>query len=287
MTGAGLRNIQYCRLEFAHRNTKLARLFPLMPLKPLPLALGFLALTAARLSASMIDEIQVYTFDINPVGKFGLELHLNSTFKGRTLPDYPGEITPQHGIRLTPEFSYGLTHDFEVGLYVPMQRTPAGANDLAGAKLRLKWLPVQPDEKKGGWFAGANVELSRLNPRFEEGRWSTELRTMIGYRDPEWLLAANPVLGWTLAGPDRSARPEAELQVKASREIAKGIAIGPEYYAGFGPLGRTPGFAAQDHSLFLAFDIDREPWVFNFGIGRGLSRSADRWTVKFIFEVPW
>jgi hypothetical protein len=256
-------------------------------MKPFRLPLALLALATTRLSASMIDEIQVYTDDINKVGVFGLELHLNSTFKGRTTPDYPGEVVPQHGIRLTPEFSYGLSHDFEAGLYVPTQRTPAGSYALAGAKIRLKWLPVQPDEKKGGWFAGANCELSRLNTRFEQDHWSTELRTMIGYRDPEWLLAANPVFGWSLAGPSRTARPDFDLQLKGSREIAKGIQFGPEYYAGFGPLGRSPGFASQDHALYLALDIDRAPWVFNVGLGRGLSHAADRWTMKFIFEVPW
>jgi len=73
-----------------------------------------------------IDEIQVYTDDINPVGKFGLELHVNTTPAGRSRPDYPGEITPQHGLRLTPEFSYGLSHDFEAGLYVPLERTGDG-----------------------------------------------------------------------------------------------------------------------------------------------------------------
>ena len=257
-------------------------------MKSLRLLSAFLfALSAARLSAVMIDEIQVYTDDLNPAGKFGLELHVNTTPAGRSLPDYPGEITPQHGLRLTPEFSYGLSHDLEAGLYVPLERTGDGAYDLAGAKLRLKWLPVQPDEKAGGWFLGANGELSRLSRRFEEGRWGFELRTMVGYRDPDWLVAANPVFGWRLAGPDRSARPEAELQLKAARRIARGLAVGPEYYAAFGPLGRPVGFDDQDHALFLAFDVDRAPWVFNFGVGRGLSHAADRWTVKFIFEVPW
>jgi hypothetical protein len=242
---------------------------------------------ASRLAASMIDEIQVYTDDINAPGVFGLELHLNTTLKGRSLPDYPGEITPQRGIRFTPEFSYGLTKTFEAGLYVPMQRTPDHAYDLAGAKLRLKWLPVQPDEKNGGWFAGANLELSRLQTRFEEHHWSTELRTMIGYRAPEWLVAANPVFGWTLAGPDRRARPDFDLQLKAAREIVKGISFGPEYYAGFGPFFQSGPYADQDHSLFAAFDFDLKPWVFNFGIGRGVSHGADRWTAKFIFEIPW
>lgn len=256
-------------------------------MKSLCLLPTLLAVAATRLAASLIDEVQVYANDINPVGKFGLELHLNSTLKGRATPDYRGEVVPHHGIRLTPEFSYGLSQDLEAGFYLPMQRSGDGGYFLGGGKLRLKWLPVQPDEKKGGWFAGANVELSRLNPRFEEGHWSAELRTMIGYRDPAWLLAANPVFGWALAGPSRRARPEAELQLKASREIAKGLALGPEYYAGFGPVGRATAFAEQDHALYLALDVDRAPWIFNVGVGRGLSRAADRWTVKFIFEVPW
>jgi hypothetical protein len=247
----------------------------------------FSTLCAAPLSAVMIDEIQVYTDDINAPGKFGLELHANTTVQGRSAPDYPGEITPQHGLRLTPEFSYGLSHDFEAGLYLPMERTGGGANDLAGVKIRLKWLPVQPDEKGGGWFVGMNGELSHLEQRFEASQWGFELRTMAGYRAATWLLAANPVLGWDMSGPGKSSRPEAEMQLKAAWEIVRGVSFGPEYYADFGRLGRALPSAAQDHSLYAAFDIDLKPWVFNVGLGRGLTSAADGWTLKFIFEIPW
>src|SRR4051812_38518123 len=189
------------------------------------------ASAVSPVAAVMIDEIQVYTDDINPIGKFGVELHLNTTLQGRNVPDFPGEIVPQHGIRLTPEFSYGLTRDFEAGLYVPLHLSPGGGFDFAGAKLRMKWLPVQPDAKLGGWFAGANTELGWLPDKFDEANWGVELRTMFGYRQPEWLVAINPVFGWDLSGPGKSGRPEFEFQVKASAEIAKGIAFGPEYYA--------------------------------------------------------
>ena len=242
----------------------------------------------APLSAVMIDEIQVYTDDINAPGKFGLELHLNTTLQGRSTPDYPGEITPQHGLRLTPEFSYGLSKDFEVGLYLPTERTAGGSLLLAGTKVRLKWMPVQPDEKLGGWFFGLNGELSYLPEHFDQTHWGFEWRTMIGYRSAAgWLLAANPVLGWGLSGPDKSGRPEAQLQLKAAWEITRGVSFGPEYYADFGRLGRALPSAAQDHSLYAAFDIDLKPWVFNVGLGRGLTSAAEKWTLKFIFEVPW
>lgn len=246
-----------------------------------------LAFAAVRLPAVMIDEIQVYTDDINAPGKFGLELHVNTTLQGRTTPDYPGEVTPEHGLRLTPEFSYGLTRGFEAGLYLPTEHTGDGHNLLAGTKVRLKWMPVQPDEKLGGWFFGLNGELSYLPRHFDQTQWGFELRTMIGCRAGSWLLAANPVLGWGLSGPGRSGRPEAELQLKGAWEIMKGVSFGPEYYADFGPLGRALPSAAQDHSLYAAFDLDLSPWVFNVGLGRGLSSAADRWTLKFIFEIPW
>jgi len=253
----------------------------------LPLFLSLFAIGVLRTSAVMIDEIQVYDDSINDPGKFGLELHLNTTLRGREAPDYPGEIVPNRGLRLTPEFSYGLSRDFEVGLYVPMERTADGAYEAAGAKLRLKWIPLHPNEQTGGWFLGANGELSRLSQRFEEARWTFELRTMIGYRAPEWLVVVNPVFGWNLAGPNRSGRPEGELQIKAAHELVKGVAFGPEYYAGFGPLGKPVHLPEQDHALYAAWDVDLKPWVFNFGIGHGLTRASDRWTAKFIFEVPW
>ncbi len=249
---------------------------------------GCLSLLAAgSLCAVMIDEIQVYTDDINAPGRFGLELHVNTTLQGRAAPDYPGEITPEHGLRLTPEFSYGLNRNFEAGLYLPGERTSDGSYLLAGTKVRLKWMPVQPDGKAGGWFIGLNGELSYLPRRFDETQWGFELRTMLGYHAAGWLLAANPVLGWGLSGPGRSSRPEAEMQLKAAGEVAHGISFGPEYYADFGQLGRALPSARQEHTLFAAFDIDLKPWVFNVGLGRGLSSSADKWTLKFIFEVPW
>ena len=246
-----------------------------------------LALLSPRAIAVMIDEIQVYADDINPPGRFGVELHVNTTLQGRSLPDYPGEITPEHGLRVTPEFSYGLTPTLEAGLYLPTERTALGAIDLAGTKLRLKWLPLQPNPKQGGPFAGANLELSWLQRRFEIGRRAAELRTIVGWRSDEWLLAANPVFAWTLGGAEQSARPDFELQVKAARRIAPGLSFGPEYYAGFGPLGRAAPWSEQDHALFAALDVDRGKWVFNAGIGRGVTHPADRWTLKFIFELPF
>jgi hypothetical protein len=55
-------------------------------------------------------------------------------------------------------------------------------------------------------------------------------------------------------------------------------------------LGRINHLAPlreQQHTVFLVFDVDRKPFVFNLGIGRGLTRATDRWTIKWIFEIPF
>jgi hypothetical protein len=244
-------------------------------------------LLAAPAIAALQDEIQVYTDDINKPREAGLELHVNATPSGRTTPDYPGEVPPARGVRFTPEFSYGLSNDWEAGLYVPALRTPDGNYDVAGAKLRLKWLPVRGDEAQGGWFAGANVELSRLAKKYSESRWTTELRIMLGYRDADWLVGLNPVFGWDLSDGLADGKPDVALGLKVARTVWEGIALGGEYYAEVGKLGDHLPANQQDHRLFVAVDVDRKPWVFNFGVGRGLTAAADRWTVKLIAELPF
>lgn len=69
--------------------------------------------------------------------------------------------------------------------------------------------------------------------------------------------------------------------------MVEGIAMGLEYYTGLGELGRTLPWAEQDNKVFVVFDIDRHPWVFNLGIGHGLTQAAEKTIVKMIFELPF
>ncbi len=243
------------------------------------------ALLAGPAHADLQDEVQVYDDGINDRGEFGLELHVNATPSGRGTSDYPGEVPPGHAWRYTPEFSYGLSHDVELGLYVPTLRDQQGRFDVAGLKLRLKWLPLQPVDGRGA-FAGVNFELSRLAQRYSESRTSLETRFIAGWRSPDWLLAVNPILGFGLSDGFAGRRPDADVGVKLARRLAPGYSGGLELYSGLGPIGRTLPWQQQDQRLFLALDVDRKPWVVNLGVGRGLTDAADRWTLKAIFEVP-
>jgi len=235
--------------------------------------------------SALPDEIQVYTSDINAPGEFGLELHLNTTPSGNSQPSYPGEVTNPHGWRATAEFSYGLAPAWEVGFYIPTVLTRENTYYVTGPKLRLKWLPLRPKDGVG-YFAGANVELAHVDQRFDQSTRTLELRPIFGYQDARWLLAVNPVLDWNLAGPDKSGVPDFAPSFKVARSVLPWLRAGVECYLDLGRLNHPAMGPQQAQTVYLAFDVSHGPLVFNFGIGRGLSQAADRWTLKWIFEIP-
>jgi hypothetical protein len=241
-----------------------------------------LLVPAAR--AALPDEIQVYTDDINAPGEFGLELHVNTTPRGRRAPEFPNEVTPHRGLRVTPEFSWGLTRTLEAGFYLPYARDAEGRVLFGGPKARLKWLPLQPEEGGAGWFAGLNGEYSWLTRNFEPETRRLELRPIVGWKNSDWLFAGNPVLDWALNGPERAGRPTFNPSFKVARTVAPGIALGVEYYTELGPIGRPVAHAEQPRTLYLAIETDRTPIPLHFGIGRGLNDAADKWTLKAILE---
>jgi hypothetical protein len=251
------------------------------------LAAILLSGAAASAAAAFPDEIQVYTDDVRAPRERGLELHVNTTPKGVSAPEYPGAVRNNHGLRITPEFSYGIGGNADIGLYVPTLRDEAGNWYLPGLKFRAKWVPIRGDEKTGGWYVGVNGEISNISKKFSESRVSTEVRTIAGYRSETWLIGVNPILSWSLSPGQRENNPELEMAWKVSRSVARGLALGVEYYAGMGKLGNNLPRDMQDRALYLTVDVDRAPWVFNFGIGKGLTDAADAWTVKAIFSFDF
>jgi hypothetical protein len=169
---------------------------------------------------------------------------------------------------------------------VPTSLDSAGRGSLAGWKLRLKWLPLHGDDGAPGYFAGANGELSRLQEKYSQSRDSFELRTIFGYRAEAWLLAVNPVFGWDLSPGFRSGTPDFSLGVKATRNVAEKVALGLEYYSEMGKISNILPLAEQSNTLFAVVDTQLKSIGLNFGVGRGLTGSADKWTVKAIFAIP-
>lgn len=260
-------------------------------LSPLPLRIlvlvGAALLGVARTAFAVLpDEIQVYTDDINAPGEASMELHVNTTPRGRRAPEFPGEVVPHHGLRVTPELALGLTPDFEAGLYLPATRDVEGRVLFGGPKVRLKWLPLRPAEGATGAFAGLNGEYAWLTRYMEPGTRRLELRPIAGWRGEGWLFAFNPVLDWALNGPERGGRPAFAPSAKFAKDVGGGVALGAELYVEAGRLGRPLARNDQARTLFFAMEFEKAPVPLHIGIGRGLTDAADKWTLKAILEFP-
>ena len=234
--------------------------------------------------AVLPDEIQVYDDSFNPRGVFGVELHVNHTIEGPTVPTYPGEVTTGGAIRITPEFSYGLGNGFEAGLYINTLIDKQGTPFLAGAKIRMTYI-IHP-APDGGLFYGINFELGRIGPRFEPGRTGLEVRPIIGWRSTDWVFIFNPNLEFALGGNEGSTTPDFAPGLKIGRNVARGIMLGTEIYRDFGSFAGFAPIHQEATQVFAVLDFDRKPFEFNFGVGRGFT-GADPWTVKTIITLPF
>ena len=247
------------------------------------------SLAAAALAASpvhAVDEIQVYTAEINEVGQFSVQQHLNYTIKGLTEPAYPGALIDNHALNGTPEFAYGVTPWLELGLYVPWAVNEQG--QFLSNNFKLRTLFVIPDAPKKDFFYGLNFEYDFPNWPFVPARFAMEVRPIIGWRNPQWEFIINPIIdfawGGQLGGVDFA--PAARL----ARNLGNDRFIGLEYYSGLGTPGNFESFLQQSHQLFAVTDFKIGEVDVDFGIGYGLTPGSDRWVAKTIisyaFPVP-
>lgn len=247
-------------------------------------ATAALLLLVALPVLSAPHEINVFTDEMEEPGAVGLEMHVN-TARGRSTPDYPGEVPPDRVWRVMPEFVLGLGGNWETGLHLPMQRDRDGKLHADGLRLRFKRLFARPEG--AAYFSGVNFEWGYDQPHLSQDRHNLELRGIFGWKTEHWLVAVNPILAWVVKGPNRSGRPDFEASLKVAREVQEGLAIGIEQYAGFGRLGNFAPRRDQDHTLYFAVDYERKGWSINFGVGRGLTPAADDTVIKAIIGIPF
>ncbi len=252
----------------------------------LKLSLSLLLLIAPMVSHAVLqDEIQVYDDDINAKGVPSLELHVNNTPRGVQTPSYSGEVMNNSNTRITPELAYGLGHDLEVGFYINSVVNNSTWN-YAGAKVRLKWLPYQ-EEKGDAFFGGLNIELSNILPQYEESRYNSEARFIIGKHFDKWLLVVNPIFDQPLSQPYVHQTPYFNTAARISREVAPEWAVGTEFYSNYNQLGTGPvSWPGTQQLAFLTVYYDGGPLPFQAGIGKGFTNSSDTLTLKAIFSIP-
>ena len=228
------------------------------------------------------EEIQVYTDDVNEPGEFGLEMHINYVVDGFRAPAYAGQLPTHHVLQVTPEFSYGFAKNWDAGLYLLSTVGPDGNFNGNGAKLRVKYIaPVS-----GAFFWGLNMELGRTSKRVTESATNVELRPIVGWRSPNWLIAFNPIVDVALSG-NTGREPGFAPAFKIARTVREGLQLGIETYSDTGPFHHSPHFNQQDHALYAVVDLQKGAFDLNFGIGRGVTSASEKWVAKMIIGIPF
>ena len=232
-------------------------------------------------------EVQVYDGAINKPWQLGAELHTNTTFSGRSVPSYDGQLVDHQATRLTFEPALGITEWLELGLYLQTYVQPDAGLQWAGFKARTKFMV--PERLVLPFVVGLNVEVGRVPYGVEQDGWANEFRPILGWRNGWVLAVVNPIVGYSLTGVD-AFKPHFEPACKVSVNTQQWFGVGVEYYAGLGLFGRGfERFQDQEHLLLGAVDLmppqghDDNSWEVNVAFGRGLTEGTDQhWIAKVI-----
>ena len=246
--------------------------------------LGMAALLGAAAARAAPEEIQVYMNEMDAPGEFGLDLHNNYVLSGSPAIEYPGAQASLHRYRLTPEFSYGLTPTVDLGAYLPLLTlTDQGKLSAEGIKFRIKYIAAKSFAKNTWW--GLNLEVGNVSRALDINPWNAELKTIVGGRFDNWLLAANMNVDFVVSGP-QPGPATLDVDGKVSYSVSAKTQLGVETYSGLGPLSRLGGPQRGDQVIYVVADTSIGKWGLDVGLGRGFSASQDRWVFKAIVVVP-
>ena len=251
-------------------------------MKPVPSS-RFLFLCAFLLplfATAQTDEIQVYTGELAALGEFTLTLHNNYTSQGLKIPGQPGGVIPDRALNGVPEWAYGATDWLEFGLYLPLYTLSRDHHIYAnGAKLRALFAVPHADTRT--FFYGVNFEYSRNAARWNDSRYSGEIRPIIGGRAGPVDLIFNPILDTSFNGGlgNLTFAPATRLAYNFSPKWTAAI----EHYADFGPIRNFAPSHEQTQALFAVIDYNGKPGV-EFGIGHGLNGATGKIVIKLMLN---
>lgn len=225
-------------------------------------------------------EIQVYPGQTLEAGKTMVEIHSNYTIRGED-QTVNGVLPSNHAFHETLEITHGFTPWFETGFYVFSSIQPGRGWEWVGDHIRPRI--AVPEEWKWPVGLSLSTEFGFQRRSFSEDTWTWELRPIIDKKMGRWYVAVNPAFEKSIHGPNSSSGFDFAPGVKVSYDVCKVAALGVEYYASFGDVGKFSATAEQQHQIFPTIDLDVSPdWEINFGVGFGLTRATDDLLVKLI-----
>jgi len=242
---------------------------------------GLLVSTAASAHAQQGYEFEIYRPELGATGS--TEIELSSNYVADGLPDSDeGLYATHHALRSSFEVNRTLSSWLQVSAYLTASKRPG--HGLAYVGNRLKVTTVAPSTWNLPMELGLANEISYARAGFSENRWTYELTPIFSKSFGALSLVFNPAFERGLSGSG-----EHHIDMEPRGGIAYGFgddaSIGLEYYAGLGGIGENYSIREQRHQVFakLETEVSRR-FEFNVGVGRGLTRSSDRWVITSAVE---
>jgi hypothetical protein len=240
-----------------------------------------IALAGVPRASAQTDEIQVYNGGLAEPGVFNLTLHNNFTPNGLRTPAFPGAVVANKSWNGVPEWAYGVTEWFEGGLYLPLYShdEAGGGWGLDGFKLRALFAVPKADDRR--FFYGANFEFSVNAKRWDQRRFTSEVRPIIGWHLKPVDVIINPIVDTAYNGiKNLEFVPAARVAYNFSPQWA----IAAEEYSDFGPLHAFLPRGEQVHQVYAVVNHSVGTFEIEAGVGVGLTDASDRVTLKLILS---
>lgn len=253
---------------------------PFIQIQMRELAAIAVALVAAPAAVfAQTDEIQVYDGAIADRGVFNLTWHNNFTPDGLKTPAFPGGLANNHTLNGVTEWAYGVTEWFEAGLYLPLYSiSPERGPAINGGKIRLLFTVPKADDRK--FFYAANFEFSYNSKHWDDRRYTSEIRPIIGWHLHPVDIIVNPILDNSYHGGFKSLDFAPAERVAYNFKSDWALAI--EEYADYGRLRQIEPANDQYHMVYGVVDRKTKFADIEFGVGVGLTSATDKITLKLM-----
>ncbi|MEA3197015.1 MAG: hypothetical protein QOF32_1067 [Gammaproteobacteria bacterium] len=247
------------------------------------LRLGALAVVLVWLGGvttvlAQTDEIQVYDAQIAEPGAFNLTWHNNYISSGSNTPAFPGGIVPDKSLNGVTEWAYGVTPWFEAGLYFPLYSITRD-NSVLYNGFKLRTLFVTPDAANRDVFYGVNFEFSFNTAHWEDRRYTSEIRPIIGTHVGRFDFIFNPIVDNAYNG---FSHLEFVPETRVAMKVSDNYKVALEEYDDFGHVSRFLPGSKQSHQLFSVIDIHTRRVDIEAGFGAGLTSASDHRVFKLI-----
>lgn len=238
--------------------------------------IAFFFALATSAQAQQGYEFEVYTPSIGSTHETELELQSNYVADGLKQSD-EGLYPTHHATRSSLELSRTLNNWLRASAYVTANSRPGHALSYVGNRFKLT--SVAPSKWNLPFEFGVANEIAYSRPGFGEYRWAYEFTPMLAKDFGPLELVFNPALELGLSG-SAEHHVDMEPRGKIGYEFGDDAEVALEYYGGLGGIGEHYTVSEQRHQLFARVAGEISPrFEIGFGLGRGLTRSSDRWVL--------